>query len=129
MNRKASVLAAVSAIASSAALACGVCIDDKVAAVYDHAQVQQAFAKGRVVVFCELAGAHDPGTLSHRAGQAAQRLSGVERGSVRASNELPVVSFVLDPGAASPGASVGELRKRLQHQGITPTLLKVLRPR
>ena len=39
------------AIASGSAYACGACIEDKVAATYDHAVVTKATAKGQVVVF------------------------------------------------------------------------------
>ncbi|QDZ28009.1 hypothetical protein [Noviherbaspirillum sp. UKPF54] len=107
--------------------ACGVCIDDKVAAVYDHEQVTRALNKGRVVVVCELSGAQEAGQLAQQAGRAAQGLSGVEAGSVRASRELPVLSFVLDPAAQAPETAVDGLRQRLLRQGITPSLLKVLR--
>lgn len=126
MSKKASILAAALSCIAGAALACGVCIDDKVAAVYDHAQVQRALGKGKVVVVCELTGAQDAGTLTRQAGRAAQGLPGVEPGSVRASHELPVLSFVLDPAAQTPAAAVAGLRQRLQPSGVTPTLLKVL---
>ncbi|KIF81450.1 hypothetical protein [Noviherbaspirillum autotrophicum] len=128
MRTLAKALCLVAALAGAGpAGACGVCIDDKVAAVYDHEQVTRALNKGRVVVVCELTGAQEGGQLARQAGRTAQQLRGVEPGSVRAAPELPVLSFVLDPGAQSPETAVDGLRQRLRQQGITPTLLKVLR--
>jgi nucleotide-binding universal stress UspA family protein len=109
-----------------AALACGVCVDDKVAAAYDHALVQRAFAQGRVVVFCELAGPRDAQALTREAQRSARRLRGVDPASVHASPDLPVVSFALDPGKQSAEAAVDALRQKLQAAGVSTTLLKVL---
>ena len=41
---------------SSSVYACGVCIEDKVAATYDHAIVHQAIASHRQVIFVALEG-------------------------------------------------------------------------
>ncbi|MBC8021534.1 MAG: hypothetical protein H7Y14_00325, partial [Burkholderiales bacterium] len=35
------------------ALACGICLEDKVAATYDHGMVMRATSRGQVVVFAE----------------------------------------------------------------------------
>jgi hypothetical protein len=43
-------------LASSQALACGVCVEDKIAAVYDHAAVQKSLAAKRTVVFFHIDG-------------------------------------------------------------------------
>lgn len=87
------------------------------------------FAAGCAIrgVVCELFSAHEGGKLARQDGCAAQKLRGVERDSVCATPELPVLSFELDPGLQSPQTAVGGLRLQLQRQGITPTLLKVLR--
>lgn len=120
------MLAAVLAAAPQFAAACGVCIDDKVAAVYDHAIVQQAMEKGRVVVFCEIAGPQQARAIAPQARRAAQDLQGVDRASVRTSDELPVLSFVLDPARQSPSAALAKLQQRLAADGIRPTLLRVM---
>lgn len=113
-------------VAAPAALGCGVCLDDKVAAAYDHAVVQRALARGQVVVFCELKGLRDAGTLAQAAKQAARGLRGVDPASVRASRELAVVSFAVDPAVQTPAAAVAALQQKIKATGATPTLLKVL---
>lgn len=120
------LLAALFATAPRQGIACGVCIDDKVAAVYDHAIVQRALTTGRVVVFCEVAGPRQPDVLAPQLRRAARGLPGVDPASVRASEELPVLSFALDPAARTPAAAVDELRARLEASGVAPTLLKVM---
>lgn len=120
------ILAAALSATPRLGIACGVCIDDKVAAVYDHAVVQQAMATGRVVVFCEVAGPSQPQALAPQARRAAQALRGVDRASVRSSDELPVLSFALDPARQSPAAALAGLRQRLAADGISITLLRVL---
>ena len=118
--------AAVLLMVSGAALACGVCVDDKVAAVYDHDVMQQAAKSGSVVVFCELSGPFEAHVLAPRAKRAAQALPGVDSASVRTSNELPAISFVVDPARQKPEAAVNALRQRMASEGIVPKLLKVI---
>jgi len=44
------------ALVPAAGMACGVCLEDKVASAYDHALASRAIAAGRVVVFAEVVG-------------------------------------------------------------------------
>ena len=92
-----------------AAMACGVCVEDKVAATYDHALVQRALEKHRVVVFAEPHTAVDAVRLQAIA-KAAARTPGVERATVRTSAAPQSVSFVLDPKRADAGKTVAALR-------------------
>lgn len=91
-----------------AAIACGVCLEDKVAATYDHALVQRALEKHRVVVFAEPRTAIDAARLK-AVEAAAARAPGVEAATVRTSAAPQSVSFVLDPKRASPGATLASL--------------------
>jgi len=91
-----------------AAKACGVCLEDKVAATYDHALVQRALAQHRVVVFAEPRTSIDASALKAYAAAAA-RVPGVEAATVRTSAAPASVSFVLDPKRASPGATLAWL--------------------
>jgi hypothetical protein len=102
------------------AQACGVCAEDKVAATYDYASVQQAIAHGRVVVYFDLAGVPDV----QRARQVARRLRGVEPRSVRVSDAPAALSFVLDPKQQSPQAALLTLRAALPRNAHI-ALLKV----
>lgn len=85
-----------------AALACGTCAEDRIAATYDHALAQQAARKGRAVVYCELAGPWD----ARRLQAAAARLPGVDAASVRYAREPAALSFALDTKRQTPRSAV-----------------------
>src|SRR3954465_1750179 len=87
--------------ATTAALACGYCVEDKIAAVYDHAVVTQAFARKHHVVFLHVDGTAASRTLLERAAYAAPA---VDAGSVRVAGDLLTVSFAYDPRRATLGA-------------------------
>ena len=91
------------------AMACGVCLEDKVAATYDYALVQRALAQHRVVVFAEPRASVDADTLRALAAKAA-RTPGVEAASVKTSASPASVSFVLDPKRANAKATVAALQ-------------------
>ncbi|WBY03625.1 hypothetical protein PE066_08860 [Ramlibacter tataouinensis] len=79
-------------LAAPAAWPCGTCAEDKVAATYDHALLQRAASQGRVMVFCEVAGAWDRAALQ----AAARRTRGIDPDSLRFSREQSAMSFALD---------------------------------
>ena len=101
--------AAAFAFASAAALACGACVEDKVAATYDHAVMTRALASGDLVVFCEVDGRFD----SPRLAQAMRRVHGVRRESVRVSAEPAALSFAVDPKLQSAQAAVSAAQRTL----------------
>src|SRR5437868_467984 len=88
--------------ASFGAQACGVCLEDKVAAAYDHATVARALKSGRVMVFAEVAGEGDIHRRVLAVRAAAARVKGVDASSVRAAESPAVVSFALDASQRSP---------------------------
>ena len=90
------------------AVLCGVCVEDKVAATYDHALVQQALQRGRVVVFAEPRAPIDSVHLKALA-TAAARAPGVEAKTVKTSASPTSVSFVLDPRRASAKQTLAAL--------------------
>jgi hypothetical protein len=91
------------------AIACGVCLEDKVAATYDHALVQRALSRGRVVVYAEPRTAVDERRLKSFAAAAA-RARGVDAATVKTSAAPATVSFVLDPRRADPKATSAALQ-------------------
>ena len=117
---------AVTAMSSAAVLACGVCIDDKVAATYDHAVVTSAVARHQLMVFGEIAGAVDMKVATSRIARAAPEVPGIDRRSVRTSLAPAAFSFALDPAARAPDAAVAELQKRLHVPGATLVVLRVM---
>jgi hypothetical protein len=104
------------------ASACGVCVEDKIAAVYDHAVVTRALASGRMVVFAEVRGAPNGGAIE-RLANAARRTRGVDRETVRTSVEPGALSFALDAMAQEPRDAVASVARQA---GATLTLLRVV---
>ena len=102
--------AALAALAfAPQAWACGACVEDKVAATYDHAVVQRAAARSQVVVFCGIDGKFDAVRLK----AAARRIKGVDAASLRTSSEPAALSFALDAARQSPEAALAELQHAL----------------
>ena len=99
-------------IAIILAMACGVCLEDKVAATYDHALVERALAQQRVVVFAEPRAAVDERRLKAFAA-AARRAPGVDAATVKTSAAPASVSFVLDPKRADAKKTVASLQLEL----------------
>ena len=101
------------------AQACGVCIEDKVAATYDHAVVQRAAAKGKAMVFCEVNGGLD----ARRIRNAAREVRGLDISSLRLSQQPAALSFALDTAQQSPQAAV----RAMQHAAPAGTRLSIVR--
>lgn len=94
--------ASVSFALAASALACGTCAEDKIAATYDYATTQRATASGKVMVYCELAGAWDAARLR----RAAAQVRGVDVRTLRVAKEPAAASFAFDPHQQSPQAAV-----------------------
>lgn len=97
------------ALAAPAAWACGVCVEDKVAATYDYAVVQRALSHGQVVVYCEVSGRADAARLR----QAAAKVPALDRESLRLSAEPAALSFALDAAKQSPQSAAAALQRQL----------------
>ena len=100
---------AAAALAPLASHACGVCVEDNVAATYDHQVVTHAKTVGNVVVFCEIAGQFDARQLA----KLTQRVQGVRAQSVRTSAQPPALSFAFDQTRQSPQAAVDAIQRSL----------------
>src|SRR4051812_17484781 len=98
------------------ALACGYCLEDKIAATYDHAVVTRALAQKHQVVFLHVEGA----ALSRKVlEEALYSAPGVDRGTVRISADLLTVSFAFDPARSTLGAIHARAEKRLAARRIS----------
>jgi hypothetical protein len=102
--------------ASGAALACGYCVEDKIAAVYDHAVLTRALAQKHHVVFLHVEGAA-PGRKALE--DAVYSAPGVDRGTARVSSDLLTVSFAFDPARANLGAIHTRIEKKLKPAGVS----------
>ncbi len=115
------------AFLSLEAMACGVCIDDKVASCYDHAVVSQAKARGHQVAFFAIDGSL-PVNAEVRSDvlQAVQRARGVLAGTARVSLENGALSFAYDPKRAKQALIVSAIDKKLYARGLTLRLLRLM---
>ena len=117
------ITVALVAFAPTAGLACGACVEDKVAATYDHGVVEQAAASGDVMVFCEVTGSLD----AQRLKRAVERVHGVKPQSVRVSAQPAALSFAVDPTARSPQAAVDAAQHGLA-PGTRLIIVRLRRP-
>jgi hypothetical protein len=109
--------------APSLAIACGVCIEDKIAATYDHAILTKAKAKNQIVVFGAIEGGN-AAQAGARIATTASGIKGVQRGTTLTSAEPPAFSFVLDPRAQKPEAAIAELQRRIDMPGLRLALIR-----
>src|SRR4051812_40301615 len=116
MRRPAQLLAAaaLSATAGTAA-ACGYCIEDKIAAVYDHAVVTAAIGQKHQVAFFAVDGPIPAEAQARTALQTALSLSrGIDAGSLRLSVESASLSFAFDGTRIKLAIAQFEVERRLK---------------
>lgn len=117
----------VLALASGGASACGVCIEDTIAVVYDHDVVKRALANRHVVVFAVVAPASKASASLDDVRRATTGTRGVDRGSVRSAIEPAALSFALDPAVQAPQDALRAIEKQAAKQHLKLTLLRVVR--
>lgn len=122
----AAALAAALAAFTPAAFACGICVEDKVAATYDHGVITKALGRGHVVVFAEVKGSDNAATLTRAARKAALGVRGVDRATVRVAEQPTVVSFALDGSLRTPIQALAAM-ERAAASRVKLDLLKVMR--
>ena len=135
MDRRAAVLKALSAAYFTvahfafmgAALACGYCVEDKMAAAYDHAVVTRALGQKHHVAYFHIEGALAPGNATKRALEAlANAAAGVDKGSARASVESSSLAVAFDPRRAPVAALQIALERKLAAKNVSLMLLQVM---
>jgi len=129
MKQVATALAVSWMAVATTAAACGYCVDDKVAAAYDHAVVESALAQGHEMAFLSLDLAR-PATRDTQAAiqKAIERIPGVDRGSVRVALEAGGLSLAFDPKRAPPGRLLDALDTAVAPLGARISLLRFGNP-
>ena len=126
MNAKAMLLAlGVAAAIPGSAIACGACVEDRVAATYDHALVRSAIAQHRMIIFVALDGP-DASLVGDRIKSTAGALGAVQRGTVRYAASPAAFSFMLAKDATADDV-VGAFRKAMGAKRVTMTIVRVMR--
>lgn len=118
------IVAAALSAALPTASACGVCVEDKVAATYDHAVIERATANGQQVVFVAVDGPVAGDALGAKIAKA--NVKGVVAGTVRVSAAPAAFSFVLD-AREEPTRAVTGFRHALADPRAQLTLLRIAR--
>lgn len=103
------------------AMGCGYCVEDKIAAVYDHAAVTQARAQKRTTVYFAIDGTIRDSASTLKA--MAERTRGVEKGSARVSLEAHALAVTFDPRRTALAALQSALEKTLGPRGLELLLL------
>jgi hypothetical protein len=119
----AAVAVAVACVPLGAA-ACGVCIEDKVAATYDHAVIQRATANRQQVVFVGVDGPVQAARIDRAVTKA--RVPGVVPGTLRTSASPPAFSFVLER-TQDPAHALDAFRVAMNDARARLTLLRIVR--
>jgi hypothetical protein len=113
--------------ASSAALACGHCVEDKIAGVYDHAAVTKAIGEKHTVVFFAIDGTLKPGQpMRMKIEKIAASVPGVDKGSVRVSMELASLALAFDPRRASLVQVQKALERTLAELGLSILAMRTM---
>ena len=120
------ITAGFGALVPGASLACGACIEDKVAATYDHAVIERAIATHRQVVFVAIDGPVSASRVIARIVAAAPRVRGVQPASLRTSTSPLAYSFVLEAGA-DPRAAIASFRERVGDGNARLVAVRIMR--
>lgn len=103
------------------ASACGYCVEDKIAAVYDHAALAQARAQKHTTVYFAI-----DGTIRDTQPQLVKivhSVPGVQKGSARVSVEAGALAVAFDPGRTALPALQAGLEAALKVRGLSLLLL------
>lgn len=118
MKSLASVRAAVALVAllgSTAALACGYCVEDRIAAVYDHALMQRTLAGKHQIAYFAWDGPLARDEASRRKMLAlGEAVPGVDKGSVRVSMDPAAIAVAFDPQRSNGAAIAAAVQKKLE---------------
>ena len=121
------IVAALAAGFAATSFACGYCIEDKIAAVYDHAVITRAVAQKHQVVFFAVEGQMPAGEVARRALEAiAESAAGVDKGSARVSVEPASLSVAFNPARAPFAGMERSLSRKLAARGLTVAILRVM---
>ncbi len=120
------LIALLSAVATGA-LACGYCVEDKMAAVYDHAAVTRALGQKHHVAFFHIDGLLVPGDATKRTVEAiAESSPGADKGSARVSVESASLAIAFDPRLTPLAALQKDIERRLATKKLSLMLLQVM---
>jgi hypothetical protein len=127
---KQALLSMVLALRAPSPLACGICVEDQIAATYDHEVLARAEAAGRDVMYAAVHGKNAGAPRSDALiRQAIGAVSAVDRNSIRLSLLPPAASFAWDSKRHGSGAVLRAVNDRLAGSGLTLVALRNSSPK
>ena len=120
------ILAAAAATAAGAALACGFCIEDRVAAAWDSATIDAAIAKHRHVAVLAAEGEEGLDAQAQRALAKALEGAGAVKGATRFAGDNAACAVVFDPARTTLAQLVAAGDKALAPRHRKVTALRII---
>lgn len=116
-------------VGSGTAQACGHCVEDRIAAIYDHALVQRMVASGHRMAYFAWEGALPVGDSARRQLLAqVEAVAGVDKGSARVSMEPAAIAIAFDPRRGSAASLGAALQARLRRLKLSVVPLQAAQP-
>ena len=110
---------------SGSSVACGHCVEDRIAAVYDHALLQQTAARQQRIAYFALEGRFTRGDKErHQIRALVEATPGVNQGSTRVSLEPAALAIAFDPRRSSAESIETLLQKKLRAIKVSVLLLQ-----
>ena len=123
-------LAGLALAAATPVLGCGYCIEDRVAAVYDHAVINAALEQKHQIAFLAIGGRLPASAESRRLlAHALAFAQGIDTHSLRVSVDSAALSIAYNGERVSAGQIVDTINRKLEPRGLSVSLLKVLEQR
>lgn len=120
-------LALLLTLAVQGVLACGYCVEDKIASTYDHAVITRAIGQKHHVAFFHIDGPVVPGEAAKRSLESlAESTPGVDKGSVRVALETLTVSFAFDPRRSPLAALQTAMDRKLAAKRLSLMPLRII---
>lgn len=111
------------------AQACGHCVEDRIAAVYDHALVQNTVASGHQIAYFAWEGVLAGGESSRlELLVQVQAVPGVDKGGVRVSMEPAAIAVAFDPRRSNATSLGAALQARLRRLKLSVVPLQAAQP-
>ena len=121
------LLASLLLMCTSSVMACGHCIEDKVAAVYDHAIVAKAVREKHVVAFFGIEGPLVVNAISKQDIQKVMSsINGVDANTSRISLETGSISVAFNPTLLAYPVLLESLDKKLKSKKLSVFPLEVI---
>ena len=108
-----------------ATFACGHCVEDRIAVVYDHEQLRHARITGHQVAYFAIDDLSGEPSAQRRLLEQAAALPGVDPGSLRISTDPGALSLGFDPARQSAQSLEAKLKRRLIRHGGSLVFLRV----